>query len=168
MRSLLRVVASFFLPMLKEQTLQKVTTVLYMFFVCLSDLNSSHLVLLRDFQLSFPFAVTALRSVRRSLIDPKDYLRNWNRGDPCRSNWTGVICFNEIGTDDYLHVRELYDLLILFFLFFPLCVFLLSLLVCLYICWSLTDLNFWEKLLLLSFFSFFSRNSCLNEQLFLY
>ncbi|CAL9230464.1 unnamed protein product [Arabidopsis halleri] len=64
-------------------------------------------LLLADAQRTHPSEVSSLRSVKRSLIDPKDYLRNWNRGDPCRSNWTGVICFNEIGTDDYLHVREL-------------------------------------------------------------
>ncbi|CAH8361168.1 unnamed protein product [Eruca vesicaria subsp. sativa] len=64
-------------------------------------------LLLADAQRTDPSEVTALRSVKTSLIDPKDYLRNWNRGDPCKSNWTGVICFNEIGTDNYLHVREL-------------------------------------------------------------
>uniref|UniRef100_A0A1J3IQ55 non-specific serine/threonine protein kinase n=1 Tax=Noccaea caerulescens TaxID=107243 RepID=A0A1J3IQ55_NOCCA len=64
-------------------------------------------LLLADAQRTDPSEVTALRSVKRSLTDPKDNLRNWNRGDPCRSNWTGVICFNEIGTDEYLHVREL-------------------------------------------------------------
>ncbi|CAH2074681.1 unnamed protein product [Thlaspi arvense] len=63
-------------------------------------------VLLADSQRTDPSEVTALRSVKRSLIDPKDNLRNWNRGDPCRANWTGVICY-EIGTDEYLHVREL-------------------------------------------------------------
>ncbi|XP_018475814.2 probable LRR receptor-like serine/threonine-protein kinase At1g06840 [Raphanus sativus] len=65
------------------------------------------LLLLADAQRTDPSEVTALRSVKRSLVDPKDYLRNWNRGDPCRSNWTGVICSSEIGTDEYLHVREL-------------------------------------------------------------
>ncbi|CAN8237625.1 unnamed protein product [Cochlearia groenlandica] len=63
--------------------------------------------LFADAQRTHPSEVTALRSVKTSLFDPKDNLRNWNRGDPCRSNWTGVICFDEIGTDDYFHVREL-------------------------------------------------------------
>ncbi|RID67798.1 hypothetical protein BRARA_C00004 [Brassica rapa] len=65
------------------------------------------LLLLADAQRTDPSEVTALRSLKRSLVDPKDFLRNWNRGDPCRSNWTGVICSNEIGPDEYLHVREL-------------------------------------------------------------
>ncbi|VVB12786.1 unnamed protein product [Arabis nemorensis] len=67
----------------------------------------SCVLLLADAQRTDPSEVTALRLVKTSLVDPKENLRNWNRGDPCRSNWTGVICFNEIGTDDYLHVREL-------------------------------------------------------------
>lgn len=78
-------------------------------------------LLLADAQRTHPSEVTALRSVKRSLLDPKDYLRNWNRGDPCRSNWTGVICFNEIGTDDYLHVRELYEFASFFSSYVPSC-----------------------------------------------
>lgn len=122
----------FFLPMHSEQTLQKVTA-LYKIcvFFCEKIVVSNHFLVLAilfcyvTFNYLFHFAVTALRSVKRSLVDPKDYLRNWNRGDPCRSNWTGVICSSEIGTDEYLHVRELY----VFFIF-------LSTLVCLYICCS--------------------------------
>ncbi|KAK9167874.1 hypothetical protein Syun_000014 [Stephania yunnanensis] len=59
-------------------------------------------------QLTHPLEVNALRSVRTSLQDPFNNLRNWNnRGDPCTSNWTGVLCFNTTATDGYLHVREL-------------------------------------------------------------
>ncbi|CAL1411896.1 unnamed protein product [Linum trigynum] len=54
-----------------------------------------------------PLEVDALRDVRRSLIDINRNLSNWNRGDPCTSNWTGVLCFNSTMDDGYLHVREL-------------------------------------------------------------
>ncbi|XVF46108.1 hypothetical protein PTKIN_Ptkin03bG0000300 [Pterospermum kingtungense] len=51
--------------------------------------------------------VGALRAIKRSLIDTNRNLSNWNRGDPCTSNWTGVLCFNTTQDDGYLHVREL-------------------------------------------------------------
>ncbi|XP_057993605.1 probable LRR receptor-like serine/threonine-protein kinase At1g06840 isoform X3 [Hevea brasiliensis] len=51
--------------------------------------------------------VSALRDIKSSLIDISKNLSNWNRGDPCTSNWTGVLCFNETKDDGYLHVREL-------------------------------------------------------------
>ncbi|KAF6142999.1 hypothetical protein GIB67_041067 [Kingdonia uniflora] len=49
----------------------------------------------------------ALRAIKKSLKDPMRNLRNWNRKDPCTSNWTGVMCFNATANDGYLHVREL-------------------------------------------------------------
>jgi hypothetical protein len=55
------------------------------------------------------FAVKALQDIRNSLIDINKNLSNWRRGDPCTSNWTGVLCFNTTKEDAYLHVRELYD-----------------------------------------------------------
>lgn len=54
--------------------------------------------------------VNALRSIKNSLTDPYGKLRNWNRGDPCTSNWTGVICHILTPSDGYLHITELYDL----------------------------------------------------------
>lgn len=54
-----------------------------------------------------PAEVTALRAIKGSLIDPNKNLSNWNRGDPCTANWTGVICFNSSLDDGYLHVEEL-------------------------------------------------------------
>ncbi|KAK1437005.1 hypothetical protein QVD17_02790 [Tagetes erecta] len=54
-----------------------------------------------------PAEVTALRAIRESFIDPENSLSNWRRGDPCVSNWTGVLCFNTTLDDSYLHVREL-------------------------------------------------------------
>ncbi|KAK9266515.1 hypothetical protein L1049_005520 [Liquidambar formosana] len=51
--------------------------------------------------------VSALLAVKKSLIDPMKHLKNWNKGDPCTSNWTGVICFDKVGNDGYLHVQEL-------------------------------------------------------------
>lgn len=56
------------------------------------------------------FAVNALIAVKSSLRDPMKHLANWKKGDPCTSNWTGVICFDAIGTDGHMHVREMYGL----------------------------------------------------------
>jgi hypothetical protein len=64
------------------------------------------------------FAVNALLAVKNNLIDPMKQLSNWNKGDPCTSNWTGVFCYDATGTDGYLHVRELYVLCIFLLLFF--------------------------------------------------
>ncbi|KAM0863488.1 hypothetical protein ACQ4PT_044562 [Festuca glaucescens] len=53
-----------------------------------------------------PTEANALNAIKGSLIDPMNNLKNWNRGDPCKSNWTGVIC-NKISSDTYLHVTHL-------------------------------------------------------------
>ncbi|KAI3749786.1 hypothetical protein L2E82_20402 [Cichorium intybus] len=58
-------------------------------------------------QSTHPDEVTTLRAIRQSFVDPNSRLRNWRRGDPCLSNWTGVLCFNTTLDDGYLHVREL-------------------------------------------------------------
>ncbi|KAK8515796.1 hypothetical protein V6N12_075817 [Hibiscus sabdariffa] len=57
--------------------------------------------------ITHPAEVRALRAIRSTLIDTNKNLSNWNRGDPCTSNWTGVLCFNTSQDDGYLHVREL-------------------------------------------------------------
>lgn len=57
--------------------------------------------------ITHPDEVRALQAIRRTLIDPNRNLSNWNRGDPCTSRWTGVLCFNGTQDDGYLHVREL-------------------------------------------------------------
>ncbi|GLT26781.1 hypothetical protein SLA2020_018230 [Shorea laevis] len=54
-----------------------------------------------------PDEVSALRTIKKSLIDLNKNLANWNRGDPCTSNWTGVLCSNTTPDDGYLHVTEL-------------------------------------------------------------
>ncbi|KAJ9698918.1 hypothetical protein PVL29_007807 [Vitis rotundifolia] len=54
-----------------------------------------------------PVEVTALRAIKKSLNDPMNNLTNWNRGDPCTSNWTGVWCFYSKMNDGYLHVQQL-------------------------------------------------------------
>ncbi|GLU11957.1 hypothetical protein SLE2022_286730 [Rubroshorea leprosula] len=54
-----------------------------------------------------PDEVSALQTIKKSLIDPNKNLTNWNRGDPCTSNWTGVVCSNTTPDDGYLHVTEL-------------------------------------------------------------
>ncbi|QCE12136.1 probable LRR receptor-like serine/threonine-protein kinase At1g06840 [Vigna unguiculata] len=55
-----------------------------------------------------PSEVNALIDIKKSLIDRKHNLKNWNKGDPCTRNWTGVWCFDKTGDDGYLHVREIY------------------------------------------------------------
>ncbi|XP_047094405.1 probable LRR receptor-like serine/threonine-protein kinase At1g06840 isoform X1 [Lolium rigidum] len=52
-----------------------------------------------------PSEVDALRAIKGSLLDPMNNLDNWNRGDPCTSNWTGVFCHKT--NDAHLHVTEL-------------------------------------------------------------
>ncbi|XP_050370833.1 probable LRR receptor-like serine/threonine-protein kinase At1g06840 isoform X2 [Argentina anserina] len=58
-------------------------------------------------EITDPVEVTALKAIWKSLIDPNKNLSNWNQGDPCTSNWTGVFCFNGSLDDGYLHVQEL-------------------------------------------------------------
>jgi len=67
----------------------------------------------------FLFAVNALIDIKKSLIDPKNNLKNWNKGDPCARNWTGVWCFDKKGEDGYFHIREMYEFFFpsIFFLF---------------------------------------------------
>ncbi|KAG4402602.1 hypothetical protein AAZX31_02G222300 [Glycine max] len=55
-----------------------------------------------------PTEVDALRIIKGSLIDINGNLSNWNRGDPCTSNWTGVMCSNTTLVDGYLHVLQLH------------------------------------------------------------
>ncbi|GAB4833107.1 hypothetical protein Ancab_031353 [Ancistrocladus abbreviatus] len=54
-----------------------------------------------------PNEVSALQAVKSSLFDPMNRLKNWNEGDPCKSSWRGVFCFDNVGTDGYFHVKEL-------------------------------------------------------------
>lgn len=63
------------------------------------------------------FSVTALREIKRSLTDPMRNLSNWEKGDPCNSNWTGITCFERSHDDGHLHVRELYVSLVLTFVY---------------------------------------------------
>ncbi|XP_028752820.1 probable LRR receptor-like serine/threonine-protein kinase At1g06840 isoform X2 [Neltuma alba] len=63
------------------------------------------LVAAQDF-ITDPIEVDALKSIKQSLVDRNGNLGNWNRGDPCRSNWRGVVCYNKTA-NGYLHVREL-------------------------------------------------------------
>ncbi|KAK4731504.1 hypothetical protein R3W88_024492 [Solanum pinnatisectum] len=58
-------------------------------------------------QTTHPDEVKALLAIKNSLVDPNGNLRNWRRGDPCISNWTGVLCYNQTKNDGYFHVREL-------------------------------------------------------------
>ncbi|GLT26763.1 hypothetical protein SLA2020_018080 [Shorea laevis] len=68
---------------------------------------SSALVGAQSFK-THPDEVSALQTIKKSLIDPKKNLANWKRGDPCTSNWTGVLCYNTTLDDGYLHVTELH------------------------------------------------------------
>ncbi|GMH07459.1 hypothetical protein Nepgr_009299 [Nepenthes gracilis] len=60
-----------------------------------------------DAGITHPDEVTALLAIKRSLKDPMKNLNNWNRGDPCTSKWTGIVCYNTTMDDGYLHVQEL-------------------------------------------------------------
>ena len=53
------------------------------------------------------FAVIVLLEVNERLNDPFSHLKNWGKGDPCMSNWTGILCDDKIGTDGYLHITKL-------------------------------------------------------------
>ncbi|KAL5711542.1 hypothetical protein ACHQM5_021984 [Ranunculus cassubicifolius] len=59
-------------------------------------------------QVTDPVEVNALRDIRKKLKDPMKNLRSWNKGDPCLSNWTGILCFNITQNDGNLHVAELH------------------------------------------------------------
>ncbi|KAK4606919.1 hypothetical protein RGQ29_000941 [Quercus rubra] len=54
-----------------------------------------------------PEEVRALRAIKSSLIDPNGNLSDWDRGDPCTSNWTAVFCYTTTLDDGYLHVQRL-------------------------------------------------------------
>uniref|UniRef100_A0A803MZ10 non-specific serine/threonine protein kinase n=1 Tax=Chenopodium quinoa TaxID=63459 RepID=A0A803MZ10_CHEQI len=58
-------------------------------------------------QITDPSEVSALKEIRSNLIDPMKNLSNWDRGDPCSSNWTGIVCYNRTLDDGYMHVQEL-------------------------------------------------------------
>ena len=87
-------------------------------------LNLNHLtyenINLDHWYMFVPFAVNALSQVKKSLIDPFNHLWNWNKGDPCALNWTGVSCVERVRADGYFHVQELYGsfFLSLFFNFY--------------------------------------------------
>lgn len=57
--------------------------------------------------------MVALRAIKNSLVDRNRNLSNWAVGDPCSSNWTGVLCYDSVLADGYQHVVELYDLFLL-------------------------------------------------------
>ncbi|XP_052171963.1 probable LRR receptor-like serine/threonine-protein kinase At1g06840 isoform X2 [Diospyros lotus] len=65
------------------------------------------LTLLAAAQITDPSEVSALGAIKNSLVDPMKHLKNWNEGDPCTSNWTGVLCFDKLGNDSYLHVQQI-------------------------------------------------------------
>ncbi|KAK6145195.1 hypothetical protein DH2020_022015 [Rehmannia glutinosa] len=65
------------------------------------------LLICADSQRTDPDEVSALRSIKKSLNDPYGYLASWRRGDPCNSNWTGIVCYNRTLEDGHFHVREL-------------------------------------------------------------
>ncbi|KAL7169457.1 hypothetical protein ACSBR2_034489 [Camellia fascicularis] len=58
-------------------------------------------------QITDPSEVSALIAIKSNLVDPRKHLKNWNKGDPCTSRWRGVLCFDSVMTDGYLHVQEL-------------------------------------------------------------
>ncbi|THU51636.1 hypothetical protein C4D60_Mb06t33110 [Musa balbisiana] len=83
------------------------STAKYFFFVAALAALSFKFLQLTGAQLTDPSEVSALKAIRSHLIDPLGKLNNWEVGDPCTSNWTGVICYNLTLSDGYLHVIEL-------------------------------------------------------------
>ncbi|XP_072958664.1 probable LRR receptor-like serine/threonine-protein kinase At1g06840 [Typha angustifolia] len=77
-----------------------------LFLAVLAVLSSYHLQLTRA-QITDPSEVSALKAIGSSLVDPLRKLKNWESGDPCMTNWTGVLCYNSTLNDGYLHVQEL-------------------------------------------------------------
>ncbi|XP_023543329.1 probable LRR receptor-like serine/threonine-protein kinase At1g06840 isoform X1 [Cucurbita pepo subsp. pepo] len=75
--------------------------------VCVFLLLCCCSVLLSGAAITEPSDVEALLTVKRSLIDPMDNLKNWNNGDPCTTNWTGVVCSVFDGAVGNLRVKEL-------------------------------------------------------------
>ncbi|KAK8466395.1 hypothetical protein PHAVU_008G080101 [Phaseolus vulgaris] len=70
-------------------------------------------IILTEASQTDPSEVNALIDIKKSLIDPKNNLRNWNSGDPCMANWTGIYCSDREEADGYFHVQKLYTLFIL-------------------------------------------------------
>ncbi|KAG5122720.1 hypothetical protein JHK84_041060 [Glycine max] len=58
-------------------------------------------------QVTDPTEVEALKVIKGKLIDINGNLSNWDRGDPCTSDWTGVMCSNTTVDNGYLHVLRL-------------------------------------------------------------
>ncbi|XP_071716742.1 probable LRR receptor-like serine/threonine-protein kinase At1g06840 [Rutidosis leptorrhynchoides] len=74
---------------------------------CVLSLFFMLLVMSAAAKVTDPSEVSALLAVRGSLADPMNHLSNWNKGDPCTSNWTGVICAHKNKVDKYWHVQEI-------------------------------------------------------------
>ncbi|XP_030967304.1 probable LRR receptor-like serine/threonine-protein kinase At1g06840 isoform X4 [Quercus lobata] len=68
---------------------------------------SSLLIIAQDTRITNPDEVKALQAIKSRLIDPNRNLSNWDRGDPCTSKWTGIVCYNTTLEDGYLHVDQL-------------------------------------------------------------
>ncbi|KAL6988223.1 hypothetical protein U1Q18_013971 [Sarracenia purpurea var. burkii] len=74
---------------------------------CILAMSFCCSMLLAVAQITDPTEVSALMAIKSKFVDPMKHLNDWNKGDPCISNWTGVFCFDMVRTDGYLHVREL-------------------------------------------------------------
>ncbi|CAL5422900.1 unnamed protein product [Camellia sinensis] len=72
----------------------------------LSAVSFCCFMLLAVAQITDPSEVSALIAIKSNLVDPK-HLKNWTKGDPCTSRWRGVLCFDSVMIDGYLHVQEL-------------------------------------------------------------
>ncbi|KAF8041833.1 hypothetical protein BT93_A0431 [Corymbia citriodora subsp. variegata] len=70
-------------------------------------LSCCYFVYIVEAQVTAPSEVNALIAMKRKLVDPMKHLANWEKGDPCTSNWTGVLCNETVGTEGYLHVHEI-------------------------------------------------------------
>ncbi|KAK9070022.1 hypothetical protein SSX86_010421 [Deinandra increscens subsp. villosa] len=74
---------------------------------CVFALTVHCLLLIAVAKVTDPSEVSALLAVKGNLVDPMNHLNNWNKGDPCTSNWTGVMCVHKTNADKFWHVQEI-------------------------------------------------------------